>query len=137
MLRRNSRIRALIVLYNYDLSGERLDENYLDELFDEADADYDKKFYQELVNGILEHYQEISIIINRNLKNWTLDRMSVVDRNLIRIGTYEMLYTDTPKSVIINEILDLTHEYSETDSLTESRFNNSLLEQIARSINGK
>ena len=47
--------------------------------------------------------------------------MSAVDRNLVRIGTYELLYTDTPKPIIINEILELTHEYSETDSMTESR----------------
>lgn len=137
MSRRNSRIKALFVLYNYDLCGERPDEEHLDFLFQEAGADYDREFYRELVEGVLAHYQEINRTINRNLKNWTLSRMSVVDRNLVRIGTYELLYTDTPKPIIINEILDLTHEYSETDSLTESKFNNSLLEQIARSINGK
>lgn len=137
MVRRNSRIRALIFLYNYDLTGERIDENYLDLLFKEADALFDKQFYEELVNGVLDHYQEINRTINLSIRNWTLDRMSVVDRNLIRIGTYEMLYTITPKPIIIDEILDLTHEYSETTSLEESRFNNRLLEQIGRSIDGK
>lgn len=137
MVRRNSRIRALIFLYNYDLTGERIDENYLDQLFKEADALFDKQFYEELVNGVLDHYQEINRTINLSIRNWTLDRMSVVDRNLIRIGTYEMLYTITPKPIIIDEILDLTHEYSETTSLEESRFNNRLLEQIGRSIDGK
>ncbi|HHX80536.1 MAG TPA: transcription antitermination factor NusB [Acholeplasmataceae bacterium] len=137
MVRRNSRIRALIFLYNYDLTGERIDENYLDQLFKEADALFDKQFYEELVNGVLDHYQEINRTINLSIRNWTLDRMSVVDRNLIRIGTYEMLYTTTPKPIIIDEILDLTHEYSETTSLEESRFNNRLLEQIGRSIDGK
>lgn len=137
MLRRNSRIRALVFLYNYDLTGDRIDENYLDMLFEEAEAQFDKQFYEELVNGVLENYQKINRIINLNIRNWTLDRMSVVDRNLIRIGTYEMLYTTTPKPIIIDEILELTHEYSETTSLDESRFNNRLLEQIGRSIDGK
>ena len=124
-------------LYNYDLTGDRIDENYLDMLFEEAEAQFDKQFYEELVNGVLENYQKINRIINLNIRNWTLDRMSVVDRNLIRIGTYEMLYTTTPKPIIIDEILELTHEYSETTSLDESRFNNRLLEQIGRSIDGK
>ena len=137
MLRRNSRIRALFAPYNYDLLGEKPSEDHLDFLFEEAGADYDQEFYMELLEGVIEDYQEINRVINRNIKIWTLSRMSAVDRNLVRIGTYELLYTDTPKPIIINEILELTHEYSETDSMTESRFTNRLLEQIARSINGK
>ena len=70
------------------------------------------------MEGVIKNYQEINRVINRNIKNWTLSRMSAVDRNLVRIGTYELLYTDTPKPIIINEILELTHEYSETDSMT-------------------
>jgi len=63
--------------------------------------------------------------------------MSVVDRNLIRIGVYEMLYTDTPKPIIINEIVNLTHIYSELDGQTESKFNNKLLDNIRKYIDGE
>lgn len=138
MRRNNSRIKALVYLYHYDLMGEEIKQDYLADLMQEVeDIEVDEDFYQELINGVINNLRQINKIININIKNWTIDRMSYVDRNLIRIATYEMLYTDTPKPVIINEILNLTHIYSDLDGKTESKFNNKLLDQIRKYIDGK
>lgn len=138
MKRNNSRIKALIVLYNYDLMNEIIDNDYLNNLLREnPDVEIDEEFFQEIVDGVLNNLDQINRIINLNLKKWSLDRMAIVDRNLMRIATYEMLYTQTPNNIIINEILNLTHEYSELDEGLESKFNNKLLDQIRKSIDGK
>ena len=138
MKRTNSRIKAMMVLYNYDLMNEKLDYDYLNKIMQEEEpVEFEDEFFLELVNGVIKHYSEINKILSLNLKNWTFDRMSIVDRNLIRIAIYEMLYTDTPKTIIINEILNLTHEYSELEDGLASKFNNKLLDQIRKSIDGK
>lgn len=138
MKRNNSRIKAMIVLYNYDLLGEKINYDYLNQLFsEEEEISVDEDFFLEIVDGVINHWDEINRIMSRNLRNWTFERMSIVDRNLIRIATYEMLYTNTPKNIIINEILNLTHEYSELDDGLSSKFNNKLLDEIRKSIDGK
>ncbi|MGD9604587.1 MAG: transcription antitermination factor NusB [Bacilli bacterium] len=138
MKRNNSRIKAMIVLYNYDLLGEMPNYQYLDEVLqEEEEVDFDEDFFNELVNGVILHWDDINRIMSRNLKNWTFERMSVIDRNLIRIAVFEMLYTNTPHTIIINEVLNLTHEYSELDDGLSSKFNNKLLDEIRKSIDGK
>lgn len=138
MKRTNSRIKALVYLYNYDLMNESLDKDYLSSLIGEAgEVLVDEEFYEELKTGVINNLKEINKVINLTIKNWTLDRLSYIDRTLIRIATFEMLYTDTPRTIIIDEILNLTHIYSETDSTEESKFNNKLLDNIGKYIDGK
>ncbi|MCK9537449.1 MAG: transcription antitermination factor NusB [Bacilli bacterium] len=138
MKRNNSRIKAMMVLYHYDLMNEKTDINYFNKIINEDEEVLsDEEFFDELVEGVIEHLEEINRIINLNIKNWTLDRMSVVDRALIRIGVYEMLYTDTPKNIIINEIINLTHEYSDLGDKNAARFNNRLLDEIRKNIDGE
>ncbi|HPN60854.1 MAG TPA: transcription antitermination factor NusB [Bacilli bacterium] len=138
MKRNNSRIKAMIVLYNYDLLGEKPNYEYLNQIIqEEEEVSLDEDFFNELVDGVINNWDEINRIFSRNLKNWTFERMSIVDRNLIRIAIYEMLYTKTPATIIINEILNLTHEYSELDDGLSSKFNNKILDEIRKSINGK
>ncbi len=138
MKRNNSRIKAMIVLYNYDITGEKIDYEYLNRVIQEqGKVLFDEDFFRELVDGVMTHLDEINRIMSLNLKNWTFERMSAVDRNLIRIAVYEMLYTETAHSVIINEILNLTHEYSELDDGLSSKFNNKLLDQISKNLNEK
>lgn len=138
MKRNNSRIKAMAYLYHYDLMKEHLDNEYLDEIFNEVDEiEVDEEFYQKIINGVIENFQKINKVINLNLRKWTIDRLSYIDRALIRIAVYEMMYTDTPKNIIINEILNLTHEYSELDEQLESKFNNKLLDEIGNYLDGK
>jgi len=138
MKRNNSRIKALVVLYNYDLTGQIIDFDYLNKVMNEAgEIELDVEFFKEIVSGVIDNIDDINRIINLNLTTWTIDRMSIIDRNLIRIAVYEMTHTETPKNIIINEILNLTHEYSELDDGHASKFNNKLLDQIRKSLDGK
>jgi len=68
-----------------------------------------------------------------NLKNYTLDRLSIVDRSLLELGTYELLFTTTPTNIVINEIVEISKEYSELDDYKTSKFNNAVLDAIAKS----
>lgn len=124
----------MMKLYTYDLTKELLNDDYLDGFFNEEDVDCDNDFYHQLVFGVLENISKIDRTIAISLKKYTLDRLSYVDRNLIRIAVYEMLFTDTPKNIIINEILDISHEYSEIEGLETSKFNNSLLDAISKRL---
>lgn len=134
MKRTMSRIKAMMKLYSYDLTKDLLSDDYLEGIFKEEAVDCDEDFYHQLVFGVLENLSKIDRTIAISLKKYTLDRLSYVDRNLIRIAVYEMLCTDTPKSIIINEILDISHEYSEIEGLETSKFNNSLLDNIAKRL---
>lgn len=138
MRRNNSRIKAMMVLYNYEITGELIDIEYLNAIIDaDGEVPYDDDFFKELVAGVLENRDEINRVINLNIKNWSFSRLSAVDRVLIQIGVYEMLHTLTPKSIIINEIINITHEYSDLGDKTSARFNNRLLDEIRKYIDGE
>jgi N utilization substance protein B len=128
----------MMVLYSHEITGELIDFDYLSEIInEEGEVPCDEEFFTELVEGVLAHCDEINRIINLNIKNWPLSRLSTVDRVLIQIGVYEMLYTKTPKSIIINEIINITHEYSDLGDKSAARFNNRLLDEIRKYIDGE
>ena len=70
-------------------------------------------FVNEIVFGVLEHEDELVDIANKYLKDWTIDRLGKTDQAILKIGLYELLYTDTPDIVCINEALELAREYSD------------------------
>ncbi len=70
-------------------------------------------FVIELVEGVINKKQDIDNIINKNLKNWTIDRLGKTDQAILRIGVYELMYTDTPDIVCINESVELAKKYSD------------------------
>ncbi len=75
----------------------------------------ENEFVNELVNGVINHQDEISKIANNYLKDWTIDRLSKVDKAILSIGIYELLYMDTPSIVCINETIELAKKYSDED----------------------
>lgn len=135
-MRRNiSRLKAMIRLYETDLL--KTDENIdiFDELlkeYSDTNIDYDKKFSDELYEGVKNNLSKIDKAIATSLDNYPLDRVSYVDRALLRIGTYELIYTDTPTPIIINEIVNLSKDYSEVNKLSSSKFNNGVLDKISK-----
>ena len=88
----------------------------------------------QYAESLVDNISTIDKIIAINLDNYPLDRLSYVDRNILRIGTYELLYTNTPTAIIINEIIELSKEYSEIKDFMTSKFNNSVMDKIAKFI---
>ena len=75
----------------------------------------ENEFVNSSVFGVIKHQDEISKIANTYLKDWTIDRLSKVDKAIISLGIYELLYTDTPDVVCINETIELAKNYSDLE----------------------
>jgi N utilization substance protein B len=85
-------------------------------------------FAIDLIDGVQEHQETLDGLISRFAENWRIDRMAAIDRNILRLGAYELLYsTDVPAKVAINEALELAKRYSTAQS---SRFVNGILDRL-------
>ncbi len=134
MKRSNSRIIAMQIIYNYNIN-KTLDYDGIVDIVNEEEVSYDKEYLKELVEGVIDNQKEIDFIISINLKNYTLDRLSIVDRSLLELATYELIYTTTPSNIVINEAIEISKEYSEIDDYKTSKFNNAVLDNISKAIN--
>jgi N utilization substance protein B len=85
------------------------------------------EFAQSLVDGVRRNRKEIDNLLARTADNWSLERMAVTDRNILRIGTFELLYTDTPGRVAINEAVELAKRYGTAHS---AQFVNGILDRF-------
>lgn len=131
MKRTLSRIIAMQIIYNYN-TNKMLDFEGIIDIVNEEEVEYDFEYVKKLVSGVIDNQEKIDFVISMNLKNYTLDRLSVVDRSLLELGTYELLFTDTPSNIIINEIVEISKEYSEVDDYKTSKFNNAVLDSISK-----
>lgn len=88
----------------------------IDKLIEEQPDIYkNEEFVIETCKGIYENQKKISKIANKYLNNWTIDRLSKVDKAILSLGIYELLYTKTPSIVAINEAIELSKKYSDED----------------------
>lgn len=136
--RRRAREYALLALYQADLSGTPvvqalagLWEQQLDgEDLPGRPAESDEiEFTTRLCRGVERRRKEVDALIEGASMNWRLARMPVVDRNILRMATFELLEClDVPASVSINEAVELAKKYGDTDS---GAFVNGLLDRIA------
>lgn len=89
-------------------------------------------FADPLIRGVLEHCEKIDAEIQKHAKNWSLQRMAAVDRNVLRLATYEMLFReDIPPIVSINEAVDIAKKFSTQDS---GKFVNGILDQVRKEL---
>jgi transcription antitermination protein NusB len=90
------------------------------------------RFCEELVHGVHQHLDKIDEWIRRCSQNWRIERMARVDRNILRMATFELLYeTDVPKSVIIDEAIEIAKRFGSADS---AAFVNGIVDRIANQI---
>ena len=75
----------------------------------------DNEFVKDIVYGVVTKKDEIDEIANKYLNKWTIDRLGNTDQSILRMGIYELLYTDTPDIVAINEAVELAKSYSDDD----------------------
>lgn len=107
---------------------ENTDLDYRELLEFEVDDVAGSEYVTRTLDDIFEKKNEIDEIITNNLKDWKLERLSKMDRQILRISTYEILFTDIPYKVSINEAVELSKKYSEKDD--SYKFINGVLKGI-------
>ncbi len=122
-----SREFALKALYVYDIR-EALTDEKLEALAESEALPEVPEFGRRLIDGVLEQQDELDDVIQKTAENWRLDRMPAVDRNVLRLATYELLFqADTPPKVAINEAIELAKKFSTENS---PMFVNGVLDKI-------
>lgn len=114
LTRTQAREKIMIILYQIDFYKKENISYDLEEVFKE-NLEIDNKYVRDIVNGVLENIDNIDKIINKYLENWNLNRLGKTDKAILRLGTYELLYFDTPDVVAINEAVELAKNYSDDD----------------------
>lgn len=141
---RRSRQRALKILFQADLRGQDprnalaaiLDDPQATSMLDDVDADEAMPeaerldaYAVRLVEGVATHRPDLDRLIERFARRWTVARMPVVDRNVLRLGAYELLHEQLSSAVVIDEALELAKALSTDNS---ARFVNGVLESVRR-----
>jgi len=117
--RTKARKRAVDALYAAelrDVTATDLLEVTRDQVADRQNQDEIFDFATQLVTGVLANQIEIDEILAGVAQNWTLDRMPALDKAILRVGIYEIAYSDTPSEIAISEAVDLAQELSTEDS---------------------
>ena len=112
LTRTEAREKIMVILYQIDFYKKENIEYNLEDVFHE-NLEMDNKYVKDIVNGFLENQDKIDETIKKYLDNWDLDRLGKTDRAILRLSTYEMIYYDTPKVVVINEAVELAKKYSD------------------------
>ena len=132
--RHKSRQRALQVLYQWDLRKQPVDdaiESFYDALYSEEQPNPPERdeFMEELARGTCGMASEVDRQIAGKAEHWKLDRMPLVDRNILRMALYEMSRKETPAAVVIDEALELARQFSGDESVS---FINAVLDAVHR-----
>jgi len=131
MKRRKAREFALQILFQLDIGKEKPTATLLKRFWTEFEPDDEvRAFTEEIVTGTYKHQKTINAKVLACAKNWTLERMAVIDRNVLRMAVYEILYrSDIPPSVTINEAIELAKKFGSDES---GAFVNGVLDSVAR-----
>ena len=134
--RHRSRHRAVQILYQCDLRGFDADEairNFYGGLYTEENDEPPgpDPFMEELVRGTLSRREDVDKQIEEFSANWRIDRMPVVDRNILRLAVHELTEKQNPAAVVIDEALELAHRFSGEDS---AKFINGVLDAVRRKL---
>jgi transcription antitermination protein NusB len=134
--RRKAREYALQGLYMFELSKTPVERLVKLEWVDETDPDDIRDFAVDLISGSVEHMGTIDELIIKHSKNWKFERLSVVDKSILRLSIYAMLYKrDIPVIVTINEGIELGKIYGGESS---GQFINGILDAVRKhELNGK
>lgn len=118
------------VLYQNELNAEQPD--FVRTRFMEARLGHNDKlvaFARSLIDGVRRHRESLDRELERTAMNWRLSRMAATDRNVLRLGAYEILHTDAPGRVVINEAINLARRYGSDNSAS---FVNGVLDKLMK-----
>ena len=127
----HAREAVIQTLYALEQGNDKAIEQF-DELLKEKKIKNKKaEFAKNLLKGILEHQNEIDKIIKEHLIDWDFDRLDKIDKQILRVGVYELKYTDTPFQIVIDEAVKLAKNFSEDKAKS---FINGILDKVAKEI---
>lgn len=131
MKRRRAREYALQILFQIDFKEKKITDKDIETFWSDKDTSEDIKIFAEsLVRGTLDKLNEIDSKIEKIAENWILNRMAAVDRNILRLAAYEILYRkDIPSAVTINEAIEIAKKFS---TLEAAPFINGILDRLAK-----
>ena len=127
-MKNRSELREIImkIMYQVNMFEEsNLDYNLNDLIKEQLEVEND--FINETIDGIIKNKEKINSLANKYLKDWTMERLNKVDQAIISLGIYELMYTDKPSIVAINEAIELSKKYSD-DAVT--KMINGILDKI-------
>tara|TARA_R110002096_G_scaffold147671_8_gene307642 strand:+ start:8369 stop:8788 length:420 start_codon:yes stop_codon:yes gene_type:complete len=129
--RRKGREAALQLLFASDIEGELSDGQNRKNFWELCNVKASRReFAEELVNGVLENLEAIDSVLRRCVDNYELPRLAAVDRNLLRLATYEILLVEAvPPAVAINEAIEIAKDFGTPES---SRFINGILDRAQK-----
>lgn len=127
LTRHSARELALQILFQWDFHGTS--EGWLDEFWaQQRSLKPVREFANQLVNGVQAQKEELDRLIEQSAENWSLDRMPIVDRNILRQAIYELIWVpDIPAKVSVDEALQLAKSFADDDA---KRFVNGILDKI-------
>lgn len=133
MKRRRAREYALQILFQLDLTGVEINDKVFSEFWEGHDEEDDvKEFTMSVVKATCENLAVIDETIRKAAEHWIIARMAVIDRNILRAATCELLFrSDIPSSVAIDEAIEIAKKYSTEDSAS---FINGILDKIAHTV---
>ena len=108
------RNKIMTILYQMNTYQKNHVEYQVDEIMKEV-MPIENEFVKEIVYGVITYQNDIDKLANTYLNGWTIDRLGNTDAAILRMGIYELNYTDTPPIVAINEAIELAKAYSDTD----------------------
>jgi len=130
--RRKAREFALQMLFQWDITRDQIESIAASFWINHDEPESVVEFARQLVTRTIEHVEQIDRLIQKHAEHWRLDRMAVVDRNLLRMATQEFLFdAETPKSVVINEAIEIARRYSAQES---PQFINGILDSIRKEL---
>ena len=130
--RRKARELTLQVLYQMEMQNTEPKAIFGHFWQHEEVSDEVKKFTTDLVEGNYRNRREIDALLERHSHHWKLERMAVVDRNILRVGVCELLYYhDIPVNVVLNEAIEIAKRFGTADS---SAFINGILDNVAKEV---
>lgn len=125
------RKKIMTILYQINVYKTNKMEYNVDDILKEV-LEIDNEFVKEVVYGVMTYQNEINKLANTYLDGWTIDRLGNTDKAILQMGIYELVYTDTPDIVCINEAVELAKTYSDDDV---RKMINAVLDKVYHSKN--
>ncbi|AOM82669.1 transcription antitermination factor NusB [Salisediminibacterium beveridgei] len=130
MKRRVARIKAVQALYQVEMTDEPIDSAINNVLQDNEVTD---PYLESVVQGVVDHLDELDDVLQASMDNWAIDRLARVDRAILRIALYEIMYSDdVPVNVGINEAIEIARGFSSDEEA--GKFVNGVLSNAAKRL---